>query len=208
MMPDYGWNEELFASLTAFDGEMAQDVAAAGCPRCGGPLHQANYQRKPRGGVLAQAGEGYALRHSLCCGRRGCRRRTLPPSLRFLGRRVYLEAVVVFASVMAQLAIALRHTRVATGVPEQTLRRWGWWWRETFAKSSMWAQLRARLLPPPPEASELPLSWLKHIEAHMRGGTGSASSPVEFTWRIARCLAPMTTLSALDGSRFLRGIGT
>ena len=42
--------------------------------------------RKPHGGP-ADLSETFSLRHSLCCGREGCRRRTLPPSVLFLGRR-------------------------------------------------------------------------------------------------------------------------
>jgi hypothetical protein len=93
--------EEWFARLLEFDRKIAEAVAAEGCRHCGGPLHQGNYERKPRGGQIAEAGEAFRLRHSLCCGREGCRKRALPPSLRFLGRRVYLEAVVLFASVRA-----------------------------------------------------------------------------------------------------------
>lgn len=37
---------------------------------------------------------------SLCCAR--CRKRRTPPSVRFLGRRVYLAAVVVLACVLRQ----------------------------------------------------------------------------------------------------------
>jgi len=69
---------EFFARLTAFDEQIAREVAREGCPHCRGPLHQANYQRKPRGGELGSAGESFSLRPSLCCGRPGCRRRALP----------------------------------------------------------------------------------------------------------------------------------
>lgn len=86
--------EEWFASLEEFDRQISKTVAAGGCGHCGGPLYQSNYERKPRGGQIGEAGEAFKLRHSLCCGRDGCRKRALPPSLRFLGRRVYLEAVV------------------------------------------------------------------------------------------------------------------
>lgn len=126
---------EWFASLEDFDRRIAEVVAAAGCRHCGGPLHQGNYKRKPRGGNIAEAGEAFRLRHSLCCGCEGCRRRALPPSLRFLGRRVYLEAVLASA-----LALALETLRLAseiTGVPARTLRRWHTWWTGSFPSSAV-----------------------------------------------------------------------
>ena len=76
------------------------------------------------GGLMAMAGEEFRVRHSLCCGRRGCRRRVLPPSFRLLGRRVYLGLVVIVASVFAQLATSLPRAATDTGVPRRTLRRW------------------------------------------------------------------------------------
>ena len=112
-----------FSLITGFDAQIADAVAAAGCRWCGGPLHQSNYRRKPRGASFARAGEAFNLRHSLCCGRRGCRRRSLPPSLRFLGRRLYLEAVVLIASVVALIGSATTAAR-ETAVPRRTLRRW------------------------------------------------------------------------------------
>jgi hypothetical protein len=75
MLHDLRLGEEFFAMLLAFDAKIAREVAAAGCPHCGGPLHQSNYERKPRGAEFAAAGEAFTLRHSLCCGREGCRRR-------------------------------------------------------------------------------------------------------------------------------------
>ena len=56
MLPDLRLNEECFERLMAWDEELARQVAAARCPHCGGPLHRANYERKPRGGLLAEAG--------------------------------------------------------------------------------------------------------------------------------------------------------
>jgi hypothetical protein len=114
---------EFFARLEKVDEMIAARVAAGRCRHCEGPLHQGNYQRKPRGGLIATAGEAFTRRHSLCCGRRGCRKRALPPSLRFLGRRVYLEVVVVLASVMAQVVATAREAVAASGVPLRTLRR-------------------------------------------------------------------------------------
>jgi hypothetical protein len=68
MVPCFGLGEEFFASLTEADAGIARQVAVGGCPWCGGPLHQANYHRKPRGGLLCLAGEAFSIRHSLCCG--------------------------------------------------------------------------------------------------------------------------------------------
>jgi hypothetical protein len=206
MLPDLELGEEFFAELMGLDAEIARQVAAAGCAHCGGPLHQANYGRKPRGGVIAVAGEGLDLRHSLCCGREGCRKRALPPSLRFLGRRVYVEVVVLLASVVAQLAAALRDARAQTGVPARTLRRWGAWWRQELPQSAFWASLRARFAPPPPAESELPHSLVTRLEAELVQAA-SGSSLADVCRFGARLLAPITTRSVADGARFLRAVG-
>ncbi len=71
-----------------------------GCS-CGGRLHSANYPRAPRGGP-DHLPEEYRSRFSFCCDRDGCRKRMTPPSVRFLGRKVYLGAVVILVSAMRQ----------------------------------------------------------------------------------------------------------
>ncbi len=189
---------EFFAALAEADMKIARQVAAAGCRHCGGPLHQGNYARKPRGAEVAGAGEAFKLRHSLCCGRRGCRRRALPPSLRFLGRRVYLEAVVLIATALTLVMPALRAVRVETGVPERTLRRWQTWWTKTFPRVPTWTVLRARFAPPPPEEPELPKSLLDRFAASLPSAAAS-----DVLMLAARSLAPLTTGSVPDGSRFV-----
>ena len=191
--------EEWFASLEEFDRRISEAVAAEGCRHCGGPLHQGNYERKPRGGQLAEAGEAFALRHSLCCGREGCRKRALPPSLRFLGRRVYLEAVVLLASARAVALETLRLAREATGVPARTLRRWHRWWTEAFPSSAIWTQLRAVFVPPPPVEAELPQSLLERAEAVL----GVEAAATDVLLLAARWLSLVTTQSVPDGSRFV-----
>jgi hypothetical protein len=109
-----------FAGLVALDEQIARRVAEAGCQHCGGPLHRADYERKPRGAHLAVAGEAFRTRFSLCCGTEGCRKRALPPSVRFLGHRVYLEAVVLIASVLALVHGAFRKLGRAVGVPARS----------------------------------------------------------------------------------------
>lgn len=205
MLTDLLLEEKFFAVLTGLDAEIAEKVAASGCPHCGGPLYRANYERKPRGGQIAATGEAFSIRHSLCCGREGCRRRALPPSLRFLGRRVYVGAVVLLASVAAQLLWALRDARAATGVPGRTLRRWGLWWREAFPQSSTWAELRARFAPPPPDEIALPHSLLSRLGSDLEQ-QHRASAVADVCDLAARLLAPATTLSVRDGSRFVRAL--
>ena len=205
MLHDLRLGEEFFAKLTGFDAEIARRVAAEGCRHCGGPLHRADYERKPRGARLAAGAEAFTVRHSLCCGREGCRKRALPPSLRFLGRRVYVEAVVLLASLVAQLTAALRDARALTGVPGRTLRRWGAWWRNTFPQCSTWLELRARFRPPPPDETVLPASLLVRLGAELADGQRSVSVG-EICALASRLLAPATTLSVPDGSRFVRGV--
>ena len=121
MLPISPLDDNIFQKLVAIDEETCRRVAAAGCLSCGGPLHRGDYPRKPRGGLLAVAGEVFSRRISLCCGRRGCRHRATPPSVRFLGRRVYLGVAVVLASIAAQAAATAREVRRATGIPSRTV---------------------------------------------------------------------------------------
>src|SRR5271157_1216306 len=85
--------------LLVFDRDLAGCVRAARCRICGGALHSAPYDRKPRGGP-AGLGQEYAERFSFCCAVDGCRKRATPPSLRFLGRHVYLATVVTLISAL------------------------------------------------------------------------------------------------------------
>jgi hypothetical protein len=186
---------EFFEGLVAADAAIAARVAAAACSRCGGPLHVGNYPRKPRGALAARAGEAFSLRFSLCCGRRGCRHRATPPSLRFLGRRVYFGAVVILASVVALVAATAAAAQRATGIAPRTLRRWVRWWRSEFPDTSVFAALSARLVPAVSRA-QLPASLLARL-------TGAPEARVA---RLLALLAPLTTATTPDGARFVRGI--
>jgi len=81
-------DSSLFALLLRFDEDVAAEVRLAGCMACGGVLHSARYPRKPRGGPEGLGAE-HRRRPSFCCAVDGCRRRATPPSLRFLGRKVF-----------------------------------------------------------------------------------------------------------------------
>ena len=183
---------EFFEGLRAVDVAIVERAAAEKCRDCGGPLHRGDYPRKPRGGLVAPDADGFTRRFSLCCGRDGCRHRATPPSVRFLGRRVYIGAVVIVASVAALAAASAQRV---TGVPARTLRRWIRWWRGPFTTSAPFVELSARLLPSF-SRSALPTSIL-----HRLGG-----EPAMRVTRLLAWLAPITTASSPDGSRFLRGL--
>src|SRR5277367_5831761 len=124
MVDEVDLGREFFTLLEQHDEGVARRVAAAGCRWCAGRLHRSDYDRKPRGALIAPAGEEFVRRFSLCCGREGCRKRATPPSVRFLGRRVYLGAVVIVASMVALALRAAGEIRRQTGVPARTVRRW------------------------------------------------------------------------------------
>jgi hypothetical protein len=123
-------------ALLALDRELALEVKQRGCPRCGATLDFANYARKPRGGPFA-LDNAQSRRLSLCCRREGCRLRVTPPSVRFLGRRVYLSVVVLLCGVLRQGPSAWRADvlRRVVGADRRTLERWRCWWVERIGRS-------------------------------------------------------------------------
>lgn len=137
---------KFLAALGGIDVERARRVQVGGCPRCGGALDRADYPRKPRG-ELGEAADAYTRRLSLCCRVDGCRSRATPPSLRFLGRKVYFAALVVMASGMGRDTAMVGRGRVreVKGVPVRTVRRWLVWWQTVFALSTFWTEAKASL---------------------------------------------------------------
>jgi len=134
--------------LFQIDQEIATEVQAGGCPHCGGVLHSAGYPRKPRG--LRSALDGsYSIRLSFCCARQGCRRRCTPPSVRFLGRKVYLGVIVVLVSALEQGLSPKRRKQLIEQLElwPQTLARWRQWWREIFPASRCWQAARGHFVP-------------------------------------------------------------
>ena len=109
--------------LEKVDEDLADLTRQAGCVYCGGRLHSANYPRKPRG---LPKGQDWPRRFSFCCARDGCRRRATPPSVRFLGRRVYAGFVFVLLSAMRHGLSPQRvqSLRASTGAHRRTLERW------------------------------------------------------------------------------------
>ncbi len=181
-------DSRFFLALTKFDEDLAAAERAAGCG-CGGRLHSARYPRKPRGGP-ADLGAEYGWRLSFCCAEEGCRRRVTPPSVRYLGRRVYLGVVVVLVSAMEH-GLSLR--RVAAlhqhlGIGLRTLRRWRQWWRAAFLRSRFWRGGRGRIGTPGEERA-LPHALLERF-------AGTATERVLLALGF---LSPLTTRSSDSG---------
>ena len=196
MLPSFKIGDNIFLLLVEMDEGIGARVKSGGCLLCGGPLHRSDYPRKPRGALLVVVGELFSTRISLCCGRDGCRKRATPPSVRFLGRRVYLGVAVVMASIMARAARTPREVSRTTGIPSRTVNRWRSWWQTDFVESRVYQEERGRFLPPL-AIEALPGSLLERFAG---AGVTAAMALV----RTLGFVAPLTTASVHGGSRFVR----
>jgi len=180
---DWSFDTKFFAALAAIDTAYAERVREAGCVHCEGVLDRADYPRKARG-ELGEAATSYQKRLSYCCRSEGCRKRATPPSLRFLGRKVYVAAVVVVASAAGRAVqmVGSGSPRRVHGVPVRTVRRWHEWWQDVFAQGVFWAEARA-FFATPVEAAQLPVSLLA------RFGEAGANT----VGRLLRFISPITT---------------
>ena len=148
-----------FRLLCRIDEVFARQLYEAKCPVCQSNLHRANYERKPRADALVLSVVP-KQRLSFCCGR--CRKRATPPSVIFLGRRVFLGIVLLlgFGRHAGQTPAA---AQAALGNPcRQTLARWRDWWTDAFARTPPWLTLRGRL-DRPVESSELPQALVERV---------------------------------------------
>lgn len=153
----------LFLLLLEIDRELASQTQEGMCKACGGVLHEGRYRRKGRGEPKGLGAE-YGVRFSFCCGVEGCRKRATPPSVRFLGRRVYYGAVFVLIAAIQHGGSPARLSKlselIGQAIDRRTLRRWSRWWREAFAQSRFFRGARG-LLGNPVDAWRLPLSLLE-----------------------------------------------
>lgn len=176
-----------WAFLFTIDQDLAEHCRQAGCC-CGGRLHGANYPRKPRG--PRGLPDEYRYRLSFCCARDGCRKRVTPPSVRFLGRKVYLGVVVILVSAMRQgpTPRRIRELTELFGASRRTIYRWRDFWNEHFPKTTFWQLARARLVPVF-EIVDFPRSLL---EAFVGAGDDRDG------WKKLLCfLSPITTTKGL-----------
>lgn len=142
-----------FRALVDFDSRTIAQVRAECCPHCGGRLDSAFYPRKPRGVPQALEKE-LSRRPSVCCSVEGCRKRTTPPSVCFLGRRVYAAVTFILLSMLRhgitdererQLRLEL-HGQIP--VDDRTLSRWREWWQHVLPATPFWRVARGRLVKP------------------------------------------------------------
>jgi len=169
--------------LLAVDLDLAKTARKQGCS-CGGRLHCANYLRKPRG-TPVQLPKEQCLRLSFCCDRDGCRKRVTPPSVRFLGPKVYLGAIVILVSAMRQGPTPRRVRELSQrfGAKRWTIARWQIFWRDHFPQTPFWKLARARLVPLV-EVVSLPYSL---VHAFL------CDHPLDVGWtQLLRFLSPIT----------------
>jgi len=170
--------------LLSIDEDLAQRVRQQACPCCGGRLDCANYPRRPRG-CPEGLPERYDRRLSFCCDRDGCRKRVTPPSVRFLGRKVYLAAIVVLVAAMRQGPTPRRARELSRliGADRATILRWQVFWREQFPQTPFWKAARGRLVPAV-EVAVLPRSLL--------GAFVRTDDPWRWLGNLLRFLSPLT----------------
>ena len=182
--------------LLTLDREIAEETQARRCP-CGGRLDRADFPRKARGLPNGFDTSALSRRLALCCDVDGCRARTLPPSVIWLGRRVYIGVVVLLGAALRNGATPERVRDICelTGASGRTVRRWVQWWRETFTETPTWRLLRSRLVSGSlAEASTLPLALLD---------AARADDPAAIITRVMLWLLPLTSsVAPPPGSRF------
>lgn len=175
-----------FELLFRYDQDLANETREAGCA-CGGTLHSARYRRKPRGGP-DELGPEYDVRASFCCAEEGCRRRSTPPSLLFLGRKVFFGVVVVLLPILREgpTPMRLRQLEKRFHVSRRTLYRWRRWWQEVVPQSRWW-QAERGYWSTPVDPERLPASLLAVFSA--------CESSAD------RLIAALKRLSKLSGSQ-------
>lgn len=112
--------------------------------------------------------------------------------MRFLGRKVYVGAVVVLATVLQHGPSKKSVTALSSllGITRRTLVRWRRWWSTVFSTSRFWTSLRGRFAPAVDEAS-MPASILSRMVA---------TTDAERLVALLGMLAPVSTTPGLEAS--------
>ena len=185
----------LYEMLARIDADLAETARTAGCRALRRVLHSAlvpaQAPRRPR----RDAG-GLRPPPQLLLRRRGLPKRRTPPSVRFLGRKVYLGAVVV-------LATALRHGPTphargpacasSSGSTPGRSRGGGSGGARPSPRAAWWQAMRGRFAPPVPTRCAAGLAVASALPA-------TARTPLV---ALLRFVAPTTTAS--DGAGLFEG---
>lgn len=171
-----------FRLLTRIDAEFAAQTRQGRCRECAGPLHVADFPRKPRG-CPASVREEYSWRLSFICG--WCDARSTPASVRFLGRRLYVAMALMLVSPAASSTAGALAEQLS--VPARTVRRWCSWWQKDFQRTAFWQSVRERFVPRVP-AEALPQS----LFARFQGPTCR-----ERLIQLLRFVCPLSTASVI-----------
>ena len=155
-----------FHFLTRIDEEFAAVTRLGRCPGCEGPLHVADYPRKPRG-CPAAVREDYSWRLSFTCGR--CDARATSPSVRFAGRRVYLAVVLMLFSPPGSSSSEALCDLLS--IPARTLKRWRRGGERISYSTPFWQSVRERFMPPV-VTEQLPQSLLERFDVGERWRIG------------------------------------
>ena len=154
MLSDLLKNSKFFFQLFNIDRHTAEECKKKRCPYCGGPLHYANYARKPRG-ELVDLPEEYRVKFSLCCGREGCRRRITPSSCRFMGRKVYWYCAILIIMTLRHNGFSIYNLCKKFKISHKTINRWIAFYQNTFPSLPQWQRIRG-LIPASVKNNELP----------------------------------------------------
>jgi hypothetical protein len=186
---------KLFYLLYLIDLDLAEQCRKLRCPYCGSVLHFARYTRKPRGGPNNLPDE-YMIRHGLCCSAENCRRRTLPASCLFMGRRVYWRCVILVVMALHQQrpkGASIYRLRKMFDIDHKTIRRWLAYFRQVFPSSAKWKSLRG-LVGPKLNERRLPGSLLVYFSKQ-------TENQIEALVACLRFLAAFAVFEAQKSSR-------
>ena len=162
---------EFFSLLLEQDVILARKAQSLGCPQCGSRLDVSNFGRKPRG--LEGADSGVHHRLSYCCRKDGCRKRVTPVSVRFLGRKVYVGAVVILAMSREWLKAVFRICR-------QTLGRWRLFWGTVLSHGSIFWKSAKSALPPTLQPTGSPIAIVEIFRERHESAESAFSKCLEF----------------------------
>jgi hypothetical protein len=135
---------DFFRFLSRIDAKFASETCRARCPDCNGPLHVADFPRKPCGCPAAVRKE-YSSRLSFTCG--WCDARSTPASMGFLGRRVYVAVMLMLMLLSPAAGCASRTVGELLEVPARSVGRWRRSWQRDFQRTRFWQSVRERFVP-------------------------------------------------------------